>query len=77
MQGVANNLSGKERKTFLQRLHACTFERFQALATENNSPMSFRSVREAETMLQTEFQGIREHKSITRPNSREYQAENM
>lgn len=54
-----------EKKTyFLEQLSKCKIDRWKALSTEK-SRIEFKHVLEAETMLQSEFEGIHEPESIT------------
>jgi hypothetical protein len=74
MTEIANQYNGTKRKYFLEQLNDCTIDRFESLSTERGK-VTITGVREAETMLQSEFEGYNEPKSITRPTdqqSKEY-----
>jgi hypothetical protein len=75
MTEIANRYSGTKRKYFLEQLNACTIDRFESLSTEDGK-VTIVGVREAETMLQSEFEGIHESNSLRRPTNQEFQAGN-
>lgn len=70
MTEIANRYAGTKKEYFLQQLNACTIDRFESLSTERGK-VTISGVREAETMLQTEFEGYYEAQSITRPTNQE------
>ena len=65
MAEIANQYTGAKQKYFLKLLNECSIDQFQALSTES-SMLTIYGVREAETMLQSEFEGYHEQNSITR-----------
>lgn len=75
MTEIADQYSGAKRKYFLQELNACTIDRFESLSTERGR-LTIIGVREAETILQSEFEGIHKSNSLRRTTDQEYQAGN-
>lgn len=75
MTEIADQYCSKKKADFLQRLNACTIDRFESLSTERGK-VTITGVREAETMLQTEFEGIHEPNSFRRPTHQELRAGN-
>lgn len=65
MTEIANQYTGEKQKDFLKLFDECSIDRFQALSTESGK-LTIYGVREAETMLQSEFEGYHEQNSITR-----------
>ena len=77
MSQIANNYIGEKQKFFLEQLNNCQIERFKTLSTElGKGAVSISHVREAETMLQSEFEGIHEPGSITRTTEAEFKQNN-
>ena len=64
-----------KQKYFLKLLDECSMNRFEALSTEMGR-FTIYGIREAETMLQSEFEGYREPNSITRMTDAESAAGN-
>jgi hypothetical protein len=75
MTQIGNQYIGKKREYFFKQLNQCGIDRFKALSTENGL-LSIYGVREAETMLQSEFEVFHEPNSITRPTKAEFQEGN-
>jgi len=75
MTQIRNQYIGKKREYFFKQLNQCGIDRFKALSTESGR-LKIYGVREAETMLQSEFEGYHEPNSITRPTNEEYQEGN-
>jgi hypothetical protein len=75
MTQIGSNYTGKKQEYFFEQLHQCDIERFEALSTENGK-IKIYGVREAETMVQSEFEGFHEPNSITRPTKAELQEYN-
>lgn len=65
MAEIGNQYTGAKQKYFLKLLDECSIDRFKALSTESGR-LTIYGVREAETMLQSEFEGYHEQNSITR-----------
>lgn len=76
MSLIGNKYTGEKQKNFMEKLSKCTIERFTSLSTERGRLTIF-GVREAETMLQSEFEGIHESDSISRPTTQESQENNV
>jgi hypothetical protein len=70
MTQIGNQHTGEKQKYFFEQLNKCGINRFQAMSTENGR-LTIVGVREAETMLQSEFEGFHEPNSITRPTKKE------
>jgi len=75
MAEIANQYTGAKQKYFLKRLYECSIDRFKALSTESGM-LTIYGAREAETMLQSEFEGYHEPNSITRMTDAESQLGN-
>lgn len=75
MTQIGNQYTGEKRKDFFKELNQCSIDRFKDLATERGR-LTISGVREAETMLQSEFEGIHESNSLRRPTNQEFQAGN-
>ena len=75
MTEISNQYTGEKQKYFLKLLDECSIDRFQALSIESGR-LTIYGVREAETMLQSEFEGFHEPNSITRMTDAESAAEN-
>jgi len=75
MRKIGNTLSGEKQKYFFEQLDKCDIIRFTDLATEKNR-ITIYGVREAETMLQSEFEGYHEPRSIERPTAEEVRQKN-
>jgi hypothetical protein len=75
MTRIGNQYTGEKQKYFLKQLNKCLIDRFKDLSTEGGK-IKIYGVREAETMLQSEFAGYHETNSITRPTKKEYQKNN-
>ena len=73
---IGSNYSGKKQEYFFQQLNQCDIERFKSLSTEKDK-ITIHNVREAETMLQSEFEAIHEPNSITRMTKTELQQKNV
>jgi hypothetical protein len=76
MTQIGNQYIGEKREYFFKQLNQCSIDRFKALSTEIGK-LTIYGVREAETMLQSEFEGYHEPNSITRPTKEEYQEGNI
>ena len=76
MTQIGSNYTGKKQEYFFEQLNQCDIERFKALSTEKGR-ITIYNVREAETMLQSEFEGIHESNSITRATETELQEGNV
>lgn len=76
MTQIGSNYTGKKQKYFFEQLNQCDIERFKALSTEKGR-ITIYNVREAETMLQSEFEGFHEPNSITRATKAEVQEGNV
>jgi len=76
MTQIGSNYTGKKQEYFFEQLNQCDIERFKALSTEKGR-ITIYNVREAETMLQSEFEGFHEPNSITRPTKAELQEGNV
>ena len=76
MTQIGNQYTGKKQEYFFEQLNQCEIQQFQALSTENGS-IKIGNVREAETLLQSEFEGYHEPNSITRPTKAERQEGNV
>jgi len=66
MTQIGNQYTGEKQEYFFEQLNQCEIDRFKALSTEKGRTTIY-NVREAETMLQSEFEGFHESNSITRP----------
>ncbi len=75
MTEIGNQYTGAKQKYFLKLFDDCSIDRFKALSTESRI-LTIYGVREAETMLQSEFEGYHEPNSITRMTDAESDAEN-
>ena len=71
MTEIGNQYTGAKQKYFLKLLDECSIDRFKTLSTENGI-LTIYGVREAETMLQYEFEGYHEPNSITRMTDAEF-----
>ena len=69
-------VTGEIQEYFFEQLNQCDIERFKALSAEKDETTIY-SVREAETILQSEFEGFHEPNSITRPTKAELQKGNV
>ena len=67
---MEGNYTGEKQEYFFEQLNQCDIERFKALSTEKDKTTIY-SVCEAETMLQSKFEGFHEPNSITRPTKAE------
>jgi hypothetical protein len=76
MTQIGSNYTGKKQEYFFEQLNQCDIERFKALSTEKGR-ITIYNVREAETMLQSEFEGFHEPNSITRATKAEVQEGNV
>ena len=76
MTQIGNQYTGEKQEYFFEQLNQCEIDRFKALSTERGR-ITIYGVREAETMLQSEFEGFHEPNSITRPTNEEYQENNV
>ena len=76
MTQIGSNYTGKKQEYFFEQLNQCDIERFKALSTEKGR-ITIYNVREAETMLQSEFEGFHEPNSITRATEAELQEGNV
>ena len=76
MTQIVNQYTGEKQEYFFEQLNQCEIDRFKALSTERGR-LTIYGVREAETMLQSEFEGFHEPNSITRPTNEEYQENNV
>ena len=75
MTQIGSNFTSKKQEYFFEQLNQCDIERFKALSTERGE-ITIYNVREAEAMLQSEFEGFHEPNSITRPTKAEIQENN-
>jgi len=76
MTQIGNQYTGEKQEYFFEQLNQCEIDRFKALSTEKGRTTIY-NVREAETMLQSEFEGFHEPNSITRPTEAELQEGNV
>ena len=76
MTQIGSKYTGKKQEYFFEQLNQCDIERFKALSTEKGR-ITIYNVREAETMLQSEFEGFHEPNSITRATEAELQEGNV
>lgn len=76
MTQIGGNYTGKKQEYFFEQLNQCEIERFKALSSEKGRTTIY-SVREAETMLQSEFESFHEPNSITRPTKAELRKGNV
>jgi len=76
MTQIGNQYAGEKQEYFFEQLNQCEIDRFKALSTEKGK-ITIYNVREAETMLQSEFEGFHEPNSITRPTKAEFQEGNV
>ena len=76
MSQIGSRYTGEKQEYFFEQLNQCEIERFKALSTEKGK-ITISNVREAETMLQSEFEGIHESNSITRATETELQEGNV
>ena len=76
MTQIGNQYTGEKQEYFFEQLNQCEIDRFKALSTERGR-ITIYGVREAETMLQSEFEGVHEPNSITRPTNEEFQQNNV
>ena len=76
MTQIGNQYTGEKQEYFFEQLNQCEIDRFKALSTEKGRT-TISNVREAETMLQSEFEGFHEPNSITRPTEAELQEGNV
>lgn len=76
MTQIGSNYTGKKHEYFFEQLNQCHIDRFKALSTEKGR-ITIYNVREAETMLQSEFEGFHEPNSITRATKAELQEGNV
>ena len=76
MTEIDNFYTGQKRDNFLKQLNECSIDRFKELSTEKDR-LTIVGVREAETILQSEFEGHHEQNSMTRMTNAEYAAGNM
>ncbi len=76
MTQIGSKYTGKKQEYFFEQLNQCDIERFKALSTEKGR-ITIYNVREAETMLQSEFEGVHEPNSITRATKAELQEGNV
>jgi hypothetical protein len=76
MTQIGNQYTGEKQEYFFEQLNQCEIDRFKAFLTERGR-LTIYGVREAETMLQSEFEGFHEPNSITRPTNEEYQENNV
>ena len=75
MTQIGNQYTGEKQEYFFEQLNQCEIDRFKALSTERGR-LTIYGVREAETMLQSEFEGYHEQNSITRMTDAESDAGN-
>lgn len=75
MTQIGNKYTGKKQEYFFEQLNQCEIERFKALSSEKDR-ITIYNIREAETMLQSEFEGFHEPNSITKPTKSEVQEGN-
>ena len=75
MTQIGNQYTGEKQEYFFEQLNQCEIDRFKALSTEKGR-ITISNVREAETILQSEFEGFHEPNSITRPTKAEFQEGN-
>ena len=73
---IVNQYTGEKQEYFFEQLNQCKIDRFKDLSTEKGRITIF-NVREAETMLQSEFEGFHEPNSITRPTKAELEEGNV
>ena len=76
MTQIGNNYNGEKQEYFFEQLNQCDIDRFKALSTEKGR-ITIYGVREAETMLQYEFEGFHEPNSLTRATKAEVQEGNV
>ena len=76
MTQIRSNYTGKKQEYFFEQLNQFDIERFKALSTEKGR-ITIYNVREAETMLQSEFESFHEPNSITRATEAELQEGNV
>lgn len=76
MTQIGNQYTGEKQEYFFEQLNQCEIDRFKAFSTERGR-LTIYGVREAETILQSEFEGFHEPNSITRPTNEEYQENNV
>ena len=76
MTQIGLNYTGKKQEYYFEQLNQCDIERFKALSTEKGLIRIY-NIREAETMLQCEFEGFQEVNSITRPTKDEIREGNV
>lgn len=76
MEYIGNQYTGETRENFFQQLNDCPIDRFEGLSTEKGR-MTIYGVREAEVMLQSEFEGHHAPNSIIRPPEQEYKNGNV
>jgi hypothetical protein len=76
MTKIGNQYTGEKQEYFFEQLNQCEIDRFKALSTEKGI-IRIENVREAETMLQSEFEGFHEPNSMTRPMKVELQEDNV
>lgn len=72
---IGSQHTDEKQEYFFEQLNQCDIGRFKALSTENDNLTIFHA-REAETMLQSEFEGLHEPNSITRATKAEVEAGN-
>ena len=70
MTEMGNQYNSTKQKYFFKQLDKCSMDRFKALSTENGL-LTIYGVREAETMLQSEFEGYHEPNSMRRMTNTE------
>jgi hypothetical protein len=75
MTQIGNQYTGEKQEYFFEQFNQCEIDRFKALSTES-ARLTIYGVREAETMLQSEFEGYHEPNSITRMTDAESAAKN-
>ena len=75
MTQIGSKYTGKKQEYFFEQLKQCGIERLKALSTEQ-SQITISHVREAETMLQSEFDGVHEPNSMTKATKAEFQEGN-
>ena len=76
MTQIGNQYTSQKQEYFFEPLNQCEIERFKALSTEKGR-ITIYNVREAETVLQSEFEGFHEPNSITRPRKAKLQEGNV
>jgi hypothetical protein len=76
MTQIGNQYTGEKQEYFFEQLNQCEIDRFKVLSTEKGR-ITIYNVREAETMLQSEFEGFHEPNSITRTTKAELQKGNV